>query len=104
MVRDQCHGDYWTLVIIIILCLIIGPFKESGHAVPVNHERYRQTIVDFYEILNRRSGLEVENRRLMQDRALPHTANAMMSALRESFADRLISKKANFAWTSRSPT
>ena len=42
---------------------IIGPLwiEESDHAVPVNQERYRQTIGDFYEILNRRRGLQVEN-------------------------------------------
>ena len=42
---------------------IIGPLwiEESGHAVPVNQERYRKIIADFYDILNRRIALEVEN-------------------------------------------
>ena len=83
---------------------IIGPLsiEKSGHAVPVNQERYRETIRDFCEILNRRSGLDVENQWLMQDRALPHTANATMSALRETFNDHLI-LKTNFAWAPSSP-
>ena len=53
---QKCHGDY-------------GPswIEESNNAVPVNQERYRQTIADLYEILNRRSGLQVENQWLMQD-------------------------------------
>ena len=57
---------------------IIGSLwiEESGHAVPVNQERYRQAMADFYEILRRRSGLKVENQWLMQDGAPPHTANA----------------------------
>ena len=39
----------------------------------------------------------------MQDGASRHTANTTMSALRESFGDRLISMKANFMWTLRLP-
>ena len=88
---QKCHGAY-------------GPswIEESNNAVPVNQERYRETIRDFCEILNRRSGLDVENQWLMQDRALPHTANATMSALRETFNDHLI-LKTNFAWAPSSP-
>ena len=41
--------------------------EESGHAVLVNQERHRQGIGDFYEILNRRSGLQVEDQWLMKD-------------------------------------
>ena len=78
--------------------------KTSSHNPVTNPtKRYRQAIADSYEILNRHSGLEVENQWLMQDGAPPHTANATMSTLKETFGDRLISKKANFAWALRSP-
>ena len=84
---------------------IIVPFwfEESSHVVLLNQKRYRQTISDSYEILNRPSGLQFENHWLMQVGASPRTSNAMMSALRETFDDRHMSEKANFAWASRSP-
>ena len=39
----------------------------------------------------------------MQDGATPHTTNAMMSALQDSFGTKIISKKRNFRWVPRSP-
>ena len=46
---------------------IIGPLmiEESGHAVPVNHERYWQTIGDFYAFLNHCSGLQVRHKTVL---------------------------------------
>ena len=86
---------------------IIGPFwfedEESGNTVTVNQERYREMIKKFETALSTRSGLQAEVQWLMQDGATPHTANATMSALQESFGDRIISKKSTFQWAPRSP-
>ena len=60
-------------------------------------------VKKFETALSTRSGLQAEVQWLMQDGATPHTANATMSALQESFGSRIISKKSTFQWAPRSP-
>ncbi|GFW48784.1 transposable element Tc3 transposase [Trichonephila clavipes] len=82
---------------------IIGPhfFKnDEGHNVPVNGDRYRAMITNFFipELNNH----DVQELWFQQDGATCHTARATINLLKDTFGDRLISRFGPVSWPPRS--
>ncbi|GFV73060.1 DUF4817 domain-containing protein [Trichonephila clavipes] len=69
---------------------IIGPyfFKNDGHNVTVNGDRYRAMITNFFipELKNH----DVQELWFKQDGATCHTARTTIDLLKDAFGDRLI--------------
>ena len=85
---------------------IIGPFwfeDENQHSVTVNTERYLGVLRKFWTASGRRRGVVRDEQWFKQDGATPHTSNYSLEWLRESFGDRLISRRCDPEWASHSP-
>ena len=82
---------------------IIGPYffkNEAGHNVTVNGERYRAMINDFF--VPELDDVDVDDLWFQQDGATCHTANATIDLLKETFGERIISRRGPVAWPPRS--
>jgi len=83
---------------------LIGPFffeDGEGNTVTVTAERYVKVMTKFWSALQRK---RPNNRDwFMQDGAPPHTANLSLNWLQDHFGNRVISKKADHAWSPHSP-
>ncbi|GFV54144.1 putative transposable element [Trichonephila clavipes] len=82
---------------------IIGPYffkNNEGHNVPVNGDRYRAMITNFFipELNNH----DVQELWFQQDGATCHTARATIDLLKDKFGDRLISRFGPVNWPPRS--
>ncbi|GFX78092.1 uncharacterized protein TNCV_972461 [Trichonephila clavipes] len=82
---------------------IIGPYffkNDEGHNVPVNGDRYRAMITNFFipELNNH----DVQELWFQQDGATCHTARATIDLLKDTFGDRLISRFGPVNWPPRS--
>lgn len=85
---------------------VIGPYffeNERGHTVTVNTERYIAMLQNFlaptlqdFDGFNQRSWFQ-------QDGATCHTSNDSLSAVREIFGKKVISKRGDINWPPRSP-
>lgn len=86
---------------------LIGPFffeNERGVAQTINAERYVGTALrPFWEELQRKNGVDVNEEWIQQDGATPHTAAASRAWLQERFPDRVISLKEEVEWAPHSP-
>ncbi|GFW26243.1 uncharacterized protein TNCV_4422901 [Trichonephila clavipes] len=80
--------------------LVESFFKNDGHNVTVNGDRYRAMITTFYILeLNNH---DVQELWFQQDGATCHTARATIDLLKDTFDDRLISRFGPVIWPSRS--
>ena len=84
---------------------IIGPyfFEEGAQTVTVTSVRYRAMLEQFVLPELQRRDIDVNKVWFQQDAAAPHTANAVLSFLGDSFGSRVISKGAATAWPPMSP-
>ncbi|GFV22940.1 putative DD41D transposase [Trichonephila clavipes] len=75
-------------------------FKNDGHNVTVNGDRYRAMITNFFipELNNH----DVQELWFQQDGATCHTARATIDLLKDTFGDRLISRFGPVNWPPRS--
>ncbi|GFV28045.1 putative transposase [Trichonephila clavipes] len=81
--------------------LVESFFKnDEGHNVTVNGDRYREMITNFFipELNNH----DVQELWFQQDGATCHTARATIDLLKDTFADRLISRFGPVNWPPRS--
>ena len=86
--------------------ILLGPywFKENGHTVTINSERYIAILDQFHGDLTQK--LTQEQLRLawfIQDGARPHTAHTSLKHLRGFFKNRLISLNTDHEWAPHSP-
>lgn len=82
---------------------IIGPYffkNEAGNNVTVNGERYRAMINDFF--VPELEDVDVDDLWFQQDGATCHTANDTINLLKETFGERIISRRGPVAWPPRS--
>ena len=82
---------------------IIGPFffeNEQGEAVAVNGDRYRAMLNEF--LFTKIEEEDIANIWFQQDGAMCHTAECTLDVLRPVFEDRIISRRADIVWPSRS--
>lgn len=78
---------------------IVGPFFFYGN---VNTARYTEMLKEFV-IPSLRRRRRLRSTWFQQDGATCHTANETMNVLRDAFANRIISKRAEMEWPPRSP-
>ncbi|GFV40861.1 putative transposable element [Trichonephila clavipes] len=80
--------------------LVESFFKNEGHNVTVNGDRYRAMITNFFipELNNH----DVQELWFQQDGATCHTARATIDLLKDTFGDRLISHFGPVNWPPRS--
>ncbi|GFU93603.1 putative transposable element [Trichonephila clavipes] len=80
--------------------LVESFFKNDGHKVTVNGDRYRTMITNFFipELNNH----DVQELWFQQDGATCHTARAIIDLLKDTFSDRLISRFGPVNWPPRS--
>ena len=82
---------------------IIGPFffeNEKGEAVAVNGDRYRALLNQF--LITKIKEDDIGNIWFQQDSVTCLTVEATLGVLRCVFEDRIISRRADAVWTSRS--
>ena len=85
---------------------IIGPFffeDQDGHAETINSERYLCILNKKFVPALRTKGLSVDHIWFQQDGATPHTSSAVLDWINETFEDRVVSLKAQYAWHLHSP-
>lgn len=84
---------------------IIGPFffENAGKTTTVNAERYLDMIKTFAIPNMRKKRFFTKNTWFQQDGASPHIEKSVMNLLKQTFAERLISRNAPFLWPPRSP-
>lgn len=83
--------------------VLYGPYffkNEAGHNVTVNGERYRAMINDFF--VPELKDVDVDDLWFQQDGATCHTANDTINLLKETFGERIISRRGPVAWPPRS--
>ncbi|GFV57167.1 transposable element Tc3 transposase [Trichonephila clavipes] len=101
-VETPLHPEKLTVWCALWAGGIIGPyFKiDEGHNVPVNGDRYRAMITNFFipELNNH----DVQELWFQQDDATCHTARATIDLLKDTFGDRLISRFGLVNWPPRS--
>ncbi|GFW85369.1 DUF4817 domain-containing protein [Trichonephila clavipes] len=80
--------------------LVESFFKNEGHNVTVNGDRYRAMITNFFipELNNH----DVQELGFQQDGSTCHTARATIDLLKDAFDDRLISRFGPVNWPPRS--
>ena len=82
---------------------IIGPYffkNEAGHNVTVNGACYRGTINDFF--VPEFEDVDVDDLWFQQDGATCHTPNETINLFKETFGERIISRRGLVAWPPRS--
>ncbi|GFU94147.1 DUF4817 domain-containing protein [Trichonephila clavipes] len=101
-VETPLHPEKLTVWCALWAGGIIGPyfFKNDGHNVTVNGDRYRAMITNFFipELNNH----DVQELWFQQDGATYHTARATIDLLKDTFGDRLISRFGPVNWPPRS--
>ncbi|GFY32432.1 putative DD41D transposase [Trichonephila clavipes] len=81
---------------------IIGPYfkNDEGHNVPVNGDRYRAMITNFF--IPDLNNHDVQELWFQQDGATGHTARDTIDLLKDTFGDRVISRFGPVNWPPRS--
>ena len=82
---------------------LIGPFffeNEQGKAVTVKSNRYWAMLNEF--LFTKIKEEDIGNIRFQQDGATCHTDEATLDVLRPIFEDRIISRRADVVWLTRS--
>ena len=74
--------------------------NEQGEAVTVNGDRYRAMLNDF--LFTKIEEKDIGNVWFQQDGVTCYTAEAILDVLHPVFEDRIISRKADVIWPSRS--
>ena len=74
--------------------------NEQGEAVTFNGDRYRAMLNEF--LFTKIEEKDIDNNLFQQDGATCHTAEATLDVLRPVFEDRIISRRADVVWKSRS--
>ncbi|GFX63054.1 transposase [Trichonephila clavipes] len=101
-VETPLHPEKLTVWCALWTGGIINPyfFKNDGHNVTVNGDRYRAMITNFFipELNNH----DVQELWFQQDGATCHTARATIDLLKDTFGDRLISRFGPVNWPPRS--
>ncbi|GFS67778.1 hypothetical protein TNCV_4364351 [Trichonephila clavipes] len=102
-VETPLHPEKLTVWCALWAGGIIGPYffkNDEGHNVPVNGDRYRAMITNFFipELNNH----DVQELWFQQDGATCHTARATIDLLKDTFGDRLISHFVPVNWPPRS--
>ncbi|GFV64737.1 uncharacterized protein TNCV_3275081 [Trichonephila clavipes] len=91
-VETPLHPEKLTVWCALWAGGIIGPyfFKNDGHNVTVNGDRYRAMITNFFipELNNH----DVQELWFQQEGVTCHTARATIGLLKDTFGDRLISR------------
>jgi len=85
---------------------IIGPFffeDQDGHAETINSERYLCILKKKFVPALRRKGFSLDHIWFQQDGATPHTSSAVLDWIKDTFEDRVISLKTQYAWPPHSP-
>ncbi|GFX67773.1 uncharacterized protein TNCV_1564741 [Trichonephila clavipes] len=80
--------------------LVESFFKNDGHNVTVNDDRYRAMITNFF--IPELNYHDVQELWFQQDGATCHTARATIHLLKDTFGDRLISRFGPVKWPPRS--
>ncbi|GFV63056.1 DUF4817 domain-containing protein [Trichonephila clavipes] len=98
-VETPLHPEKLTVWCALWAGGIIGSYffkNDEGHNVPVNGDRYRAMITNFFipELNNH----DVEELWFQQDGATCHTARATIDLLKYSFGDHLISRFGPVNW------
>ncbi|CAK1589781.1 unnamed protein product [Parnassius mnemosyne] len=104
--EEPLHKPKVTVWCAISASAIIGPYffeNERGQTVTVNSERYAEMISDFFRLELQNSPYCNRNTWFQQDGATAHTANVAMSAVRELFPEKIISRNGTIPWPPRSP-
>ncbi|GFW64087.1 uncharacterized protein TNCV_707921 [Trichonephila clavipes] len=102
-VKTPLHPEKLTVWCALWADRIIGPYffkNDEGHNVTVNDDRYTAMITNFFipELNNH----DVQELWFQQDGATCHTARATIDLLKDTFADRLISRFGPVNWPPRS--
>ncbi|GFW72191.1 uncharacterized protein TNCV_702281 [Trichonephila clavipes] len=101
-VETPLHPEKLTVWCALRAGGIIGPYffkNDEGHNVTVNGDRYRAMITNFFtpELNNH----DVQELWFQQDGATCHTARSTIDLLKDTFADRLISRFGPVNWPPR---
>ncbi|GFU56809.1 uncharacterized protein TNCV_2539791 [Trichonephila clavipes] len=82
------------------MCFMCSGIVDEGHSVPVNGDRYRALITNFFipELNNH----DVQELWFQQDGVTCHTARATIGLLKDTLGDRLISRFGPVNWLPRS--
>ena len=96
---------YFHMKLILILAgmetsKIVAFGAKQGEAVIVNGDRYRAMLNEF--LFTKIEEEDIGNIWFQQDGATCHTAEATLDVLRFVFEDRIISRRADVVWPSRS--
>ena len=79
-------------------------FKENGHTVTINSERYIAILDQFHgDLTQKLTQGQLRLAWFIQDGARPHTAHASLKHLRGFFKNRLISLNTDHEWAPHSP-
>ncbi|GFY03701.1 transposase [Trichonephila clavipes] len=102
-VEKPLHPETLTVWCALWAGGIIGPYffkNDEGHNVPVNGDRYRAMITNFFipELHNH----DVQELWFQQDGTTCHTARATIDLLKYTLGDRLISRFGPVNWPPRS--
>ena len=95
----MCH----FLVRILVQRHIIGPLffeNEQGEAVTINGNHYRAMLKEF--LFTKIEKEDIGNIWFQQEGATCHTAETILDVLRPVFTDRIISRRTDIVWPSRS--
>ena len=87
----------------VLVQSIIGPFffeNEQGVAATVNDDLYRAMLNEF--VFTKTEEKDIGNIWFQQDSATCHTTEATLYVLRPVFEHRIISRRADVVWPSRS--
>ena len=82
---------------------IIRPFffeNKQGEAVTINGDRYRAMLKKF--LFTKLKEEDIGNIWFQQDCATRHTAKATLDVLRPVFEDRIINRRPDVVWPTRS--
>ena len=74
----------------------------DGATVTVDQENYRMVVRKFVIALQRK-GIDMRREWFQQDGATPHTATETIRMLKETFRNRIISRRTDVEWAPHSP-
>ena len=106
MLQRPLHSAKCTAWVAMSKHGIIGPYwfeDDDGRSQTVNKERCMAVLNKYWASLGRRRGVLRASQWFQQDGATPHTANETLAWLRQSFEERLISRRCDVEWAPHSP-
>ena len=104
--EKSLHSEKVTVWAVLSKDGIIGPFffeDQDGHAETINSELYLYILKQKCVPAFRRKGFSLDHIWFQQDSATPHTTSAVLDWINETFEDRVVSLKAQYAWPPHSP-